>query len=172
MKISPLKTYIPAITLGIASLASCTNPNNAAKRYMEYKPYAEFQEVTSTGNLAHTQSKLDSVAYKDLFLTTQAGKDSSNVAEYNKIAAKMKGYDPQGTNYLDIQDRIEQSSIKAGITTKEFNNIRRSREAWDAQYSADKWAYGNFFNKLGLMNDENFVKHFEDVAEKIKPTML
>ena len=97
-----LKQIMGAMTiLAGTTLTSCDDGGASeknAQKYMRNKPQKELLEVTSSLNQnkgrmkvqswVNTQSKLDSVAYRDIFAQTKGIKDSTLVNQFNKLAAK------------------------------------------------------------------------------------
>lgn len=147
-----------------------------AKQYMQDKPQTEFNEVVNNGDYftrspeayIKTQSKLDSVAYRDVFETTQGIKDSSKVAEFNKIAQQNRGENlseisaklANKTKVKDYNKIINDSRkyyFKPGYYTQEY-----------IQYKTDSLAYRKFFEKHNLL-DSKTLKMFNEVSKQIKP---
>lgn len=171
-----LKTFMPAAAAGLLTLSACNDVYDRAAEYMADKPHSEYLEVTGSHNAIIIQSKLDSVAYRDIFMGTKAAKDSALVAEFNKIAGKTRGYDNSELRLWEKKEKIRESIIKQGITTRELKAIDRhdSYSNGDVsrvnlfQHYADDWAYRKFFKKAGIMNNE-IAKQCDEVSEKIRP---
>lgn len=66
-----LKTFMPVAAAGLLGLSACSHVEERAKDYMQDKPYSEFVELTNTSNMTLIQSRLDSLAYRDI-LTVQS----------------------------------------------------------------------------------------------------
>ncbi len=169
MKVS-LKTFMPAMAASLIVLSSCSDVNKRAQKYMEDKPFSEYAKLTSTPNSEEVQSRLDSMAYRDLFEGYKASKDSAKMAEFNKIAARMRA-NSSGNN-TDKCISIRQNLIKNGISVKDYNNIN-SQVYQCNQYSlnrlqhlADDWAYRKFFQEIGIMNDE-LSKKCDEVSSQV-----
>lgn len=166
MKVS-LKTMLPIMTLGLATLTSCTSCSDSYSRTKDYcykhgKTQEEFEEIVNAGgdkwNSAKRQSKLDSMAYRDIFNTTSAVKDSATVAEFNKLAKK---YLTDGETSKKCKENLKAEKISA----KEYGDIfYNSDTSPQMQHEADKWGYRNFFKKIGIMTPE-FEKKCDE-AEK------
>ena len=175
MKVS-LKTFMPIATAGMLSLASCETVQDRAKDYMSgtNRTQKELEEVTNNTNAQTIQYKLDSLAYRDIFNSTQAAKDSTCAAEFNKVAAKMRP-ETNGGMWDDIY-AVDDKLIREGISIKEFNEIKE-KDSWlkdarkrvnTSQHYADDWAYRKLFEKIGIMND-SIAKKCDEVSEKIRP---
>ena len=115
MKVSSIKTILPVAAAGLMALAtSCSTATERAEKYMEEtnRTQAELNAIKS-GNV---QSKLDSIAYRDIFMGTEAAKDSANLAEFNKIAARLRVpddmYFSETSKYLDDKFSVEWKDIE------------------------------------------------------------
>ncbi len=158
-------------------LAGCNAPasHRNAEKYMMNKPQKELEavivkenapKVTNTESCVRTQSNLDSVAYRDVFMATNASKDSSKVAEFNKIAAKGKMEMHIPTKKL----------VETNVTAKEYNRILDDARGIFAsekfyekiQYATDSINYRKFFDKHKLMTPK-VEKFFNTVSKQIKP---
>ena len=175
MKVS-LKTFMPIAAAGMLSLASCETVQDRAKDYMSgtNRTQKELEELTNNTNAQTIQYKLDSLAYRDIFNSTQAAKDSTCAAEFNKVAAKMRP-ETNGGMWDDIY-AVDDKLIREGISIKEFNEIKE-KDSWlkddrkrvnTSQHYADDLAYRKLFEKIGIMND-SIAKKCDEVSEKIRP---
>jgi len=163
---------------GAVSLSSCgSDVRDRAQRYAEEtgKTQKELINIKEPGFRAHqsdlytdVQSKLDSTAYYDVFKSTQAVKDSSKVAEFNKIA--QKGRLSEANNSIE-------KLIETGVSAKEFKKIKdeapaviRNDNAYFEyyQYKTDSINYKKFFDKHNLL-DKKAAKLFNKVSKMIKP---
>lgn len=170
-----LKTFMPVVAAGLLGLSACSNVEERAEDYMQERPYSEFKKLTDTNDLTLIQSRLDSMAYRDIFNGTKLAKDSASVAEFNKIAASLRGY---GSNedYFRKEATIKERLINQGITTKDLSRIDNlfTFGDWDLmranklQHYADDWAYRKFFTQKGIMTDE-LSKQCDEVSKKIRP---
>ena len=175
MKESMIKAFIPFAAAGLFTWASYDTVQNRAKDYMveTNRTQAELEELTNTSKAITIQSRLDSLAYRDIFNSTQAVRDSVKVAEFNKIASRMRP-DTNG-NMWDAFEAIDDRLISEGISIKELDNIKQTDTPlmWDhrrvnrRQHYADDWAYRKFFEKIGIMN--GIAKKCDEVSEKIRP---
>ncbi len=143
---------------------------------MVARPRQEFLDLTNTNNVLLIQSRLDSMAYRDIFNTIVAAKDSSKVAEFNKIAATIR---PSfvSTNAQDCYSEINENLIKQGITVGEHKKIASDSDfvgiSWNDialrfLFNADGWAYRRFFNKIGILDDKLSAK-CDSVSQIIMP---
>lgn len=158
-------------------LAGCNGPvsHRNAEKYMMNKPQKELEAVVEQPNprksiyteaYVRTQSNLDSVAYRDVFMATNASKDSDKVAEFNKIAAKGKMEMHIPTKKL----------VETNITAKEYNRILDNAKGVfvsekfyeKIQYATDSINYRKFFDKHKLMTPK-VEKFFNTVSKQIKP---
>ena len=180
MKVNPINilrnTGMAALAAGM--LSACDYTPDKTKEYFADKPVLEYEKFVNDCNNrqlndAQAQAKLDSLAYREIFNTTEAAKDFQIVREFNNIA--------------NIGLSTKQSSgakknlANTGITLDEYNKILKENTAHGVRYSsadyiaydniqhiADKILYRSFFEKHGLLNSENLAK-FEKLTEKIRP---
>lgn len=183
--------------IALSSLTGCDSSgikyNNKAEEYMADKPAKEYIQMekgwrNEKMRYADMQSSLDSVAYKDIFNGTKAAKDSSKVAEFNKIAAKMK-VDKNINTYNEAFKNLDNKMLDMGITTKahktnlkEYKNYKytesilwmshsysdNSKVLQCRQFKTDSIAYNQFFKKHNLLND-SVISQITKVSKKIKP---
>lgn len=167
-----IKSSLVATSVILSGCSPYSSPGKA-QEYMQNKPQQELDEVLSSVNkpvkvitlhdYAVVQSKLDSVAYKDIFMTTNAVKDSTKLAEFNKIAGI--GRMTQG----DLTQKLKET----GITVKEFDKII-DEAPWTEkryehfQFATDSINYHKFFKKHNLLNKKT-LKMIKDVSKRIKP---
>lgn len=174
MFVNKIKSAIVGASVVLAGCNSGVSHDNA-KKYMMNKPQQELdavivkpdaKNVDYRESYVRTQSNLDSVAYRDVFMATNASKDSSKVAEFNKIAAKGKMEMHIPTKKL----------VETNITAKEYNEILdgvrgtfgSERYYERIQYATDSINYRKFFDKHKLMTPK-VEKFFNTVSKQIKP---
>ncbi len=174
MKVS-LKTFLPIVAIGSMALASCSSPSSRAQKYMEDRPREEFLNITNSDDRALVQSRLDSLAYRDIFNGTNAAKDSAKVAEFNKIASEMRPSFSSASKPVSYCDEIGNILVNKGITNKEYKNFpgynRLYSNYWNVencQHFADDWAYRKFFSKIGIMNEKLNAK-CDSISKLIRP---
>ena len=166
-----IKAIMPIFAAGLLTLTACSSVKKRAKNYLSENNHTlrTYNEVISADNI---QSKLDSVAYRDVFNSTKAAKDSTLNAEFNKIATKMRGTGIGWERFVDINKRLENEGIKI----KDFDKINLTDSSIDndmvrinkRQHYADDWAYRKFFTKIGIMND-SIAKICDKISIKICP---
>ena len=173
-----MKNLMGTLTIASSTLltgCSGTSVYERAEQYMQDKPQTEFNEVINNGNFLGgsskpyitTQSKLDSVAYRDVFESTQGIKDSSKVAEFNKIAQQNRG-----ENLSEVSRKLA-NNTKAKDYNKIINDSRKyNKVGYFAeeyiQHKTDSLAYRKFFEKHNLL-DSKTLKMFNKVSKQIKP---
>lgn len=170
-----LKTFMPVVAAGLLGLSACNDVKKRTEDYMQERPYSEFKELTNTDDLTLIQSRLDSMAYRDIFNGTKLAKDSASAAEFNKIAASLRGYS-SNDGYFHRKAAIKERLINQGITTKDLSRIDFLFTIGDGdlerankfQHYADDWAYRKFFTQKGIMTDE-LSKQCDEVSKKIRP---
>lgn len=177
-----LKQFMGAMTLlAGTTFTSCDNAYGVseknAKKYMKDRPQKEFLEVTQSlrnkkgyatiHNWVKTQSKLDSVAYRDIFVQTKGIKDSSLISEFNKISAKgiMESDIPHkklvetNISINDYDKIVKEAQPKFGLSVKYHEKI---------QYATDSINYRKFFDKHKLLS-KDLLEKFNRVCKQIKP---
>lgn len=180
MKVS-LKTIMPlAAAALLAGASSCSSVDDRAKKYMIDNNYTQkdLNSITESMYPTTVQSKLDSAAYRDIFMSTEAAKDSAATAEFNKIAARFRANEDAGASKNKISD-IKNKATDAGISAKTMDYIDKSADisfiysdvpkANIYQHLVDDWAYRTFFKKIGL-SDSIFNK-CDEVSRKIAPAV-
>ena len=136
IKISGIKN---ALAIGTAAIiVSCATSKNSL----------------SINQIAKEQAEADSAFYRNIFNQTQAAKDSSAVADFNKIASGMKNLSADRRKSLsqeilkNAQENgadIEQTNIIKGV-----QYISNSLAIRTKQKLADSFVYGNLFKKYGI----------------------
>lgn len=176
MKLS-LRTFIPATAVGMTALLSaCMNTEDRVKSYMIRANHSqmEYEKMLSNENERFIQSKLDSLAYRDVFNGTQAAKDSACVAEFNKIAADMRpASDFSESKAIEI---IKKKLTERGISVKDFQSVTNQSSKKGIripsevilQHYADDWAYRDFFRKNGIYSDK-IAKECDEVSTILQP---
>ena len=162
---APLKKIFP-FALGAMALASCTQPIGKIKEYCEEydKSAVEYKECIDRCEGVYSpkdQAILDSLVYRDLLNTTKLAKDSSAIAEFNRICATNKYSSNNSSNF-------EENLLKEGISAKEFNYILSISEPAARQFEADKALFGRLFKEKGLKT-EDFARKFLAVSKFANP---
>ncbi len=145
-----LKTILPVVATSSLMLASCKDA----------KP--KIEEEQNPIDYSLKQAELDSAAYRQIFNSTMAAKDSGMVARFNELASSMKS----------TFNELDRMLIDEGISTKEYNmdNFKLGDEDTSRVYQhfVDSWMYKNFFKKNGLLTD-SVAKKCDEVAIQTKP---
>lgn len=146
------------------------------EKRMSDRPYGEFQKATSGWRkgligTADAQSTLDSVAYRQVFDSTQVAKDSAKVAEFNKIAASMRV--PQNIKKPQpaedaLFDKLKNAKTEDALKLKRETTIVYTYNLPAKQHIADSVAYNDFFKNNGLLNEQT-KKILKKVEEEIRP---
>lgn len=181
MKTSPIiiarETGLAVLAAGM--LTACSYIPNKTDKYFENKPVIEYQEFINDCNnrnlnIVQAQAKLDSLAYRELFNTTEAINNSDIVNEFNNIA--NIGLSTKNIN--NVKDNLKNT----GLTKKEYdktikdNKYRKFLGMYSTteynydniQHKVDSINYRNFFEKHNLLDANNLAK-FEKITEIIRP---
>lgn len=161
-----IKNIAGGVALASTALfSSCENSSyHRAKEYMQDKPQSEFAEIAK-GPYYVAQSKLDSVAFRDVMLNNNVS--DSVVKEFNTLSVKNRAKDE-----YHVRDALASTPVKV----KEFDNItNKAAYTWVEargeeylQFKTDSIAYRAFFEKHNLLNEKT-LKHFNEVCKKIRP---
>ena len=144
-------------------------------------------ESTSRHSLAKEdaarQSFLDSMAYRDLFNGTHLSNNPASIKELNKIASKIKLENSLAFyNNAEVRcregffDALEKDKVNSETVDSLLRNFPARAnlltynpyDIQNFQHYCDKYFYGEFFKKHGLMTDE-FKSKFEALTQKIAP---
>lgn len=195
IKLMNAKFALPLIATGVLAMGGCGFDNSKKLHdYMAKK--GETQErldsvLNATQLNSHDreailrQSTVDSMAYRDLFNTTELVKDSNILAEFNKIAAKaslLKVQRPSNiSEYESYKDHIYNTAVSDNIDINEADDLKnilnttkigltegRSEFSAKLQFLSDMYFYGKFFQKYGLTSNEEFNKKYEEVAKSLE----
>ena len=166
MKVS-LKTFLPMSVAGAMSLTSCFTVNDAIDKYCEdnNKSANEYYELYNLPNSVVKTSKLDSLAYRDIFNTTHLAKDSSAVADFNKIAAEYRA-PKKAVGSRPVKEFQRQKAIAVGMTLNEYRELDSFKRPQVRQHLLDKYGYKKFFEANGIWDDsikamcENYSKMY------------
>lgn len=117
---------------------------------------AALKNKTDIQQVAIEQAQRDFLFYKNIFDQTQAAKDSSAVADFNKIAASM-GIITK-TKRTEVSKEILKNAEENGITKEEKNIIKGVRYVSNPlsiqlqQMYADRFVFEKFFEKYRTAN--------------------
>ena len=196
MRIKAIKTFILGTLLAGSSalMTGCGDSNwSTTSRLHQYmKDRGDTQaaldsiiENTKSNDYSREailrQSAVDSIAYRDLFLTTRAARVSAAVSEFNKIAAKASLVDVTKSPYhssSDYKKLFIEKAKKEGLlildADKWLENFpdesdyrNTGRFAADVQQHADKYFYQTFFRKNRLLTGD-FKIRFDSIANVLK----
>lgn len=150
MKIT-LRTILPITAAGMITLTSCGNSvNGRVQDYaiLRHKSYGQCHNILNSDSQSLTQARLDSMAFRDIFNSTEAAKDSNKVVQFETIAQNMQ------STFNEIDRILTDSGIsKDEYNFESFNLKPESDDNVKYQYFADNWMYRRFFEKNGIMND-------------------
>lgn len=170
MKIS-LKTFLPASMIGAMSLTSCYDPVNSLTHFYcseNNKTTKDYFNIVNEENLTTKMSKLDSMAYRDIFESTRLAKDSNAVAEFTSIA---DFYRSNKESEEDTKAFQEETAIEDGMPFKDYNEMIHSASAYLRQHIFDRFAYQKFFQTKGVYNDSvkaKCDKYSDDINRNLK----
>lgn len=170
MKIS-LKTFLPVSMIGALSLTSCYDPVNSLTHIYcseNNKTVKDYYNIVNEENLTTKMSKLDSMAYRDIFESTRLAKDSNAVAEFNSIA---DFYRSNKESEEDTKAFQEETAIEEGMLFKDYNEMIHSASAYLRQHIFDRFAYQKFFQTKGIYDDSvktKFDKYSDDINRSLK----
>ena len=142
------KTILPIAAASTLMMSSCKNS-------------VTNKQIFADNSLK--QAELDSAAYRDIFNSTLAAKDSDKVQQFNNLAAYMKS----------TFNEIDRMLVDEGISSEEykmedFDLCDDKDTSCVYQHFADSWMYKNFFKKIGIMSD-SIAQKCDEAAEKTKP---
>ena len=177
MKISAIKTTMqkPArrllpYAIGAMALVGCTHPINKINDYCRQtdKTIKQYSEcVNRNEKIYGYQAILDSLVYRDLLNNSDLAKDSSAIAEFNKISTNSRYRSSlEGRNEV-----FENFLVESDISTKDYQFIMDKNSPENRQFYADKYLFKKFFTEKGLMT-EDFAKKFEHVSTFLKPSSI
>lgn len=171
-----LKQVVGTLAIAVGTtLTSCDNGSSRknAEKYMQNKPQVELNEVIKPLKMpqtvyswANTQSKLDSVAYRDIFDQTKAANDSLKIKEFNALAAKGKMEEGMPHKKLVFTNIPISEYDKIIKDARKIKNPAKYHER--IQYTTDSINYRKFFNRNRLLT-ENLLETFNKTCKQIKP---
>ena len=182
---------IGAITVGLAFTALTSGLSGCEGKKAEFpqseKLLTEFVQEPSeniasgwrSGSIgrADAQLSIDSAAYRTVFNSTNAVRDSKTVVEFNAIAGRNRIPDYITTEisasmHLSRKMRMIELPIEEMKPLNEyaaFISVQGDpKSVAKKQYIIDSIAYNRFFEKNNLRND-TVVKQIKNIARKIKP---
>lgn len=172
MRVS-LKTFIPVSMIGAMSLTSCYDPVNSLTHIYcseNNKTVKDYYNIVNEENLTTKMSKLDSMAYRDIFESTRLAKDSNAITEFNSIA---DFYRSNKESEEDTKAFQEETAIEDGMLFKDYNEMTHSASTYLRQHILDRFAYQKFFQTKGVYNDNvkaKCDKYSDDINRSLKAT--
>lgn len=144
------------LPLSIATIcASCESvADKAAKEYcsINNKSIKEYCEIANEKNETIKMSKLDSMAYRDIFETTHLAKDSNAISEFNNIAAQYRNN--QFITDEEIHNFQMKKAFNENMSYKDFESIKNYKVQWLRQSILDNFAYQKFFKEKGVLSED------------------
>lgn len=172
MKIS-LKTFFPMAMAvsGAIALTSCDG-HSIDKITSEYclnngKTEKDFKNIASTKDDSYKISKLDSIAYRDIFETTNLAVDSAKIAEFNKLASSCRA--PEDYS-VDISTFQKNKATEAGMLHKDFQTMTSYGKTSIRQNLLDNFVYKKFFLENGVLN-KNVEQKCDEYSRNVISTL-
>ena len=174
-----LRTFFPAIALSAATLVSCSNDSDILSVARQYcvennKTVEDYNNIENTEGRDKKMSKLDSIVYSDIFKTTKLVKDSSKVAEFNKIAAKNRSKFAYEVGYPFYDDVICSSLNKIaannGMLLKDYEKMQEINDIAYRQNYIDNSVYKKFFRDNDVL-DKNIEAKCNAYSKKISKSL-
>ena len=195
---------------GAALMSKCTitdnyDPKKGIQRYMQENGYTQKEQdsiINSTkrdykeAEFAAIQSKLDSMAYRNLFNQTNLVNNSYAVNEFNKIAQQCNLEKtlanctaPHTKSREFFKNLMEKNNVPAEQGDSSLKNFPRPggilqtypSDIQKNQYYIDRFFYRQLFEKLGLMSSKfnifsfgdstrnNFINTFQLISDQTNP---
>ncbi len=165
-----LKTFIPITLASALTLTACdSDVKSLAHQYCveNNKTAKEYRDIATTMGSDKQISKLDSMAYLDIFKGTKLAKDSAKVAEFNQIASSYRNQIVDRKATLAFQ---EKKAISSSMSLKDYNEMCKSHNhAW-RQHNLDNFAYQKFFQENGIL-DKNIKKRCDEYSNIVSSTL-
>ena len=148
-----LRTVLPLTAAGALFVTSCNN--NEEVQHSKQENVTTFQPVSEDKSLL--QAELDSAAYRNIFNTTFAAKDSDLVNQFNTLAADLK------STFNELDFMLTEEKIP-DYRMEDFHLSIDADTSCVYQHYADSKMYRKFFQKIGIMNDS--IEKVCDKADK------
>ena len=161
-----LKTFLPITLVGAMTLTSCESqiPKVAHQYCIEHgKTAKDFHSIMELEGDAEKVSKLDSVAYSDIFRGTKLAKDSAKVAEFNKFASENSCKSAWANEVKDAQKNKARNN---GMSLKEFDKMCSYEHLAHRQNFLDNYMYKKFFKENGIL-DKNVEKQCDEYSNHV-----
>ena len=161
-----LKTFLPITLAGAMTLASCESqlPKLVHQYCIEHgKSAKDFNSIDETYGASEKMSKLDSMAYSDIFRGTKLAKDSAKVAEFNKFASDNRC---KTALHDEVNDYQNNKARNNGMSLKEFDEMKSYQHLEHRQNYLDNYMYKKFFKENGVL-DKNVEKQCDEYSNHI-----
>lgn len=147
-----LKTFLPITLASAITLTACDSKvNYLAHQYCveNNKTVTDYDNIENTMGADKQISKLDSIAYSDIFNATKLIKDSAKVAEFNKIASQHRSssYDQQ-----NVESFLKTKAKNSGMSLKDYDEMCKCDNNAHYQHFLDNFVYQKFFNDNGVLD--------------------
>lgn len=161
-----LKTFLPITLVGTMTLASCES--QLPKLVHEYctehdKSAKDYNSIDELYGEAEKVSKLDSMAYSDIFRGTKLANDSAKVAEFNKFASENRCKTALHDEVIDYQNN---KARNIGMSLTEFDEMNSYQHLVHRQNYLDNYMYKKFFKENGVL-DKNVEKQCDEYSNHI-----
>ncbi len=161
-----LKTFLPITLAGAMTLASCESqiPKVAHQYCIEHgKSAKDYHNIMEVQGDAEKVSKLDSIAYSDIFRGTKLAKDSVKVAEFNKYASDNRCKTALREEVNEYQNSKARNN---GMSLSEFDEMKSYLHLAHRQNFLDNYMYKKFFKENGVL-DKNVEKQCDEYSNHI-----
>ena len=160
-----LKTFLPITLAGAITLTACDSEiKSLAHQYCveNNKTVKDYDNIENTIGADKKISKLDSIAYSDIFNATKLIKDSAKVAEFNKIASQLRSssYDQQ-----NVESFLKTKAKNSGMLLKDYDEMCKYDNNAYYQHFLDNFVYQKFFNDNGVL-DKNIKNKCDKYSQK------
>ena len=160
-----LKTFLPITLASAITLTACDSKvNYLAHQYCveNNKTVKDYDNIENTIGADKKISKLDSIAYSDIFNATKLIKDSAKVAEFNKIASQHRS---SSYNLQNVESFLKTKAKNSGMSLKHYHEKCRCDNNAHYQHFLDNFVYQKFFNDNGVL-DKNIKNKCDKYSQK------
>lgn len=148
------------------TLASCESqiPKVAHEYCTEHgKTAKDYHSIMELRGEPAKVSKLDSIAYSDIFRGTKLAKDSAKVAEFNKFASENRCKSALREEVNEYQNSKARNN---GMLLTEFDEMKSYLHLAHRQNFLDNYMYKKFFKENGVL-DKNVEKQCDEYSNHI-----
>ena len=161
-----LKTFLPITLAGAITLTACDSEiKSLAHQYCveNNKTVKDYDNIENTIGADKKISKLDSIAYSDIFRGTKLAKDSAKVAEFNKFASDNRCKSALREEVNEYQNSKARNN---GMLLTEFDEMKSYLHLAHRQNFLDNYMYKKFFKDNGVL-DKNVEKQCDEYSNLI-----